>query len=77
MEQSDNATVGHRRHTPELLPAGLLAIRKTLDKTQAQMLRLLNINEITARISEYENGTRQPSLLTLLRYSEVSGVLIK
>lgn len=40
------------------------------------MLTLLNINDITARISEYEHGTRHPSLLTLLRYSEVSGVLI-
>ena len=68
--------MGHRRHTPELLPAKLLAIRKHLDKTQAQMVRLLNVNEIRARISEYENGTRQPSLLTLLRYSQVSGVLI-
>ena len=68
--------MGHRRHTPKLLPAKLLAIRKKLDKTQAQMVRLLDINEIRARISEYENGTRQPSLLTLLRYSKVSGVLI-
>jgi Helix-turn-helix. len=68
--------VGHKRHTPQLLPAKLLEIRKHLNKTQSQMLSLLNIDEIRARISEYENGTGQPSLITLLRYSKVSGVLI-
>ena len=58
------------------MPAKLQAIRKHLDKSQSQMLTLLNLDDITARISEYEHGTRHPSLLTLLRYSEVSGVLI-
>jgi transcriptional regulator with XRE-family HTH domain len=70
--------MGHRRQVPRLLPAKLLAIRKHLNKSQSNMLTLLNIDAITARtrISEYENGTRHPSLLTLLRYSEASGVLI-
>ena len=69
--------MGHRRQTPHLLSAKLLAIRKHLSKTQSQLITLLNIDEITAaRISEYEQGTRQPGLVTLLRYSEVSGVLI-
>ncbi len=68
--------MGHKLETPHLLPAKLLAIRKKLDKTQSQMVEVLNINEISARINEYEHGTRYPSLLTLLRYSKVSGVLI-
>lgn len=51
-------------------------VRQILYDGQSQMLTLLNLDDITARISEYEHGTRHPSLLTLLRYSEVSGVLI-
>jgi transcriptional regulator with XRE-family HTH domain len=58
------------------MPAKLQAIRKHLHKSKSQMLTLLNIDDITARISESEHGTRHPSLLTLLRYSAVSGVLI-
>lgn len=40
------------------------------------MVNLLNQDETTARISQYELGTRHPSLLLLLRYSEVSRILI-
>lgn len=40
------------------------------------MVSLLNQDETTARIREYEEGTQHPSLLLLLRYSEVSHILI-
>ena len=65
-----------RRQTPKLLPAKLLRIRQALGKSETEMVGLLKFDQSAARISEYEHGMRQPSLLTLLRYSEISGVLI-
>jgi transcriptional regulator with XRE-family HTH domain len=40
------------------------------------MLRRLGLEEVMkdARISEYESGLREPSLMTVLEYARVAGV---
>lgn len=62
------------RDRPEHLAAKLLTIRKALGVSQSQLVRALNCELSSARISEYEHGTREPSLLVLLRYSKLSRV---
>ncbi len=61
---------------PKLLAAKLLAIREQIDASQSQFAKLLNFDKDAARICEYENGVREPSLLTLLRYSKLARVSI-
>jgi len=41
------------------------------------MVRLLKFETTTARISEYEHGTRIPNLLVLLRYARIAGVSVE
>jgi transcriptional regulator with XRE-family HTH domain len=60
------------RSKPQYLPAKLLAIRKKLHASQSQMAKLLELSP--ARVSEYEHGVREPTLLTLLRYARVGDV---
>lgn len=65
------------RPKPKKLPAKLFAIREHFDLSQSQLVRALDCGELSsARISEYENGTREPSLLVLLRYSKLAHVTI-
>jgi transcriptional regulator with XRE-family HTH domain len=66
------------RETPERLGEKLLRIRTALGLSQDGMLRRLGLAEEYGRhyISGFENGEREPSLLVLLRYSEVARVWI-
>ena len=64
------------RPQPKKLPAKLFAIRQHFDLSQSQLVRALDCELSSARISEYENGTREPSLLVLLRYSKLAHVTI-
>ena len=66
------------RHRPQRLPAKLLGVRKVLGLSQSQLIRLLDLElELeTSRISEYEHGVREPSLITLLAYSYLVGIPI-
>lgn len=66
----------YRRKKPARLAEKLLYIRDTLGLSQNEMIRRLGLeDEISqSRISGYELGTREPSLLTLLRYARVVGV---
>jgi transcriptional regulator with XRE-family HTH domain len=66
----------YRRKKPTRLAEKLLYIRNTLGLSQNEMIRRLGLeDEISqSRISGYELGTREPSLLTLLRYARVVGV---
>jgi len=66
----------YRRKKPARLAEKLLHIRNSLGLSQNEMIRRLGMeDEITqSRISGYELGTREPSLLTLLRYARVIGV---
>lgn len=64
------------RPRPKRLPEKLRQIRLALGLSQTEMLRRLGLEEGMqyARISEYEQGIREPSLLTLLEYSRVAGI---
>ena len=64
------------RPRPQRLPEKLRQIRLALGLSQTEMLRRLGLEEGMqyARISEYEQGIREPSLLTLLEYSRVAGI---
>jgi transcriptional regulator with XRE-family HTH domain len=68
--------MGNARPKPERLAEKLRQIREALGLSQTEMLRRLALEESMsyARISEYENGQREPSLLTLLAYSRVAGI---
>ena len=62
------------RSKPKYLAAKLLGIRQAFGLTQSELIARLDLNLSNARISEYESGTREPTLLTLLRYARVAGV---
>jgi transcriptional regulator with XRE-family HTH domain len=66
------------RETPKRLGEKLLQIRTALGLSQDGMLRRLGLDKDHGRhyISGFETGEREPSLLVLLKYSEVSKVWI-
>ena len=68
------------RHTPKYLGKKLAEIRQSLGiKTLEEMAKRLNVEEINlyrSTIHEYESGKREPPLIVLLRYSELSGITI-
>ena len=66
----------YHRQKPARLAEKLLYIRLTLGLSQNEMIRHLGMeDEITqSRISGYELGTREPSLLTLLKYARAASV---
>ncbi len=68
--------MGTARPKPQRLAEKLREIRLALGLSQTEMLRRLGLEESMkyARISEYEQGIREPSLLTLLEYSRVAGI---
>jgi transcriptional regulator with XRE-family HTH domain len=68
--------MGNARPKPKRLAEKLRQIRESLGLSQTEMLRNLGLEEEMkyARISEYETGQREPSLLTLLAYSRLAGV---
>ena len=59
---------------PKHLAAKLRAVRDHLGVSQTGMKELLNFNSPYGRISEYERGKRQPTILTLLAYARVAKV---
>lgn len=61
---------------PKNLATKLLQIRKALGLSQSEMLRRLGGRKgmFRARISEFETGTREPSLWILLAYARVARV---
>jgi transcriptional regulator with XRE-family HTH domain len=68
--------MGNARPRPARLAEKLLQIRLALGLSQTEMLKRLGLEEDMkyARISEYEQGIREPSLLTLLAYSRAAGI---
>jgi transcriptional regulator with XRE-family HTH domain len=64
------------RVRPKRLAEKLRQIRTALDLTQAELLRKLDIEGLAtqSKISEFESGRRDPSLLILLQYSRLAGV---
>ena len=68
--------MGNPRPKPKRLAEKLRAIREGLSLSQTQMLKRLE-HEATmhyGRISEYEGGKREPTLMTLLQYARVAGI---
>ena len=63
-----------QREQPKHLSAKLLAIRKALKASQSQMVKRIGIKMSPARISQYENGVREPNLLVLLGYARAAKV---
>jgi transcriptional regulator with XRE-family HTH domain len=65
-----------RRPRPAYLARKLRQIRQVLGLSQSELVRQLDPSERMhySRISEFELGRREPSLLTLLAYARVAGV---
>lgn len=59
----------HRRRQPKKLASKLLTIRESLGLSQSEMARRLDLDQAYTVISAYERGTREPDLITLLRYA--------
>lgn len=68
--------MGNKRPRPAQLAAKLLAIRQHLRLSQPKMCRLLSL-EMYHRISEYETGRREPTLMLLLRYARVANACLE
>lgn len=66
-----------KRSKPRRLPEKLFAVREKLGASQIEMARLLEPGMSSARISEYERGIREPSLLVLLAYARLAGVTLE
>ncbi|MBV9923896.1 MAG: helix-turn-helix transcriptional regulator [Acidobacteria bacterium] len=64
------------RPKPERLAEKLRQIRLTLGLTQMEMPKRLGAESVIrhARISDYELGLREPSLMILLSYARLAGV---
>jgi transcriptional regulator with XRE-family HTH domain len=64
------------REKPARLAEKLRAIREALGLSQSEMLRRLGAEDRMDyyRISEFESGKGEPSLIILLQYARVAGV---
>ena len=65
------------RPKPRHLAAKLHAIRQRLGVSQSELVRLLNADLTSARVSEYESGIREPNLLTILAYSRAAKISVE
>lgn len=63
-----------RRYRPLRLAGKLRQIRESIGVSQSELARRLNVGINTPRLSEYENGTREPGLITLLAYAYLVGI---
>jgi transcriptional regulator with XRE-family HTH domain len=59
------------------LASKLKTIRQRLGLSQTEMKERLTFAGHYGRISEYELGKRQPSVLTLLLYARTAGILLE
>src|SRR5688500_9002588 len=68
--------MGNPRPKPLRLAEKLLQIRQGLGLSQTQMLARMGLEETMhyGRISEYEQGKREPTLMTLLAYARAASV---
>jgi transcriptional regulator with XRE-family HTH domain len=69
-----------RRQIPQHLGKKLKQVREHLGiKTYDEMIARLNIENASlhrASILRFENGEREPSLIVLLKYSQLAGITI-
>lgn len=69
-----------KRMRPKRLGEKLLAIRRHLDCSLAEMAERLSTDEYMVRrtaISQFELNDREPSLPVLLRYARLSGIAVE
>jgi len=66
------------RDKPARLAEKLVYIRKSLNMSQDELVRLLKLelNLTREEISKYERGLRVPSLPTLLKYARAVGLIV-
>lgn len=66
------------RQRPGRLAEKLLQIRAALGLSQSEMLGRLDLEDAISykKISDYERGEREPSLIILLQYARVAGVCV-
>lgn len=71
--------MGNPRPRPMRLAEKLLQIRTGLSLSQTQMLERLGLVDSMhyGRISEYEQGKREPALMTLLAYAHAARVHVE
>src|SRR6476659_656992 len=64
------------QYRPIQLPTKLKKIRSAFGLSQSELLERLAVDHSlsTARLSEYESGTRTPSLLLLMAYARAARV---
>jgi len=62
------------RPKPKRLAQKLLTVRVGLGLSQNELIRELAEDLTQSRISEYESGVGEPSLLVLLRYARLAGI---
>jgi transcriptional regulator with XRE-family HTH domain len=62
------------RPKPKQLAKKLLNIRVGLGLSQNELIRELAEDLTQSRISEYESGVGEPSLLVLLSYARLAGI---
>lgn len=63
------------RPRPKRLPEKLLQIRLALGLSQGEMLKRLELDNLTrTTVSAYEVGTSEPPLPVLLKYSRLVGI---
>jgi DNA-binding XRE family transcriptional regulator len=65
-----NNSMGNARPRLKLMPEKLLLIREYLNVSKPVMAQLLELSK-TGRVSEYENGVREPNLMVTLAYSRL------
>jgi transcriptional regulator with XRE-family HTH domain len=67
------------RERPQKLAEKLLRIRQHLGFSQNEMLTALDLKEKVFRsaVSGYELGTREPSLIVILKYARLAGVSVE
>lgn len=67
------------RQRPKRLAEKLAQIRTALGLSQNEMIKRLGAEDTLTqnRISEYELGVHEPSLLTLLQYARAANVLVE
>jgi len=63
-----------RRRRPKHLPTKLLAIRRKLGMSQTQMAKALGLQVHYSAVSNFELGTREPDLLTILSYAQLAKI---
>ena len=68
--------MGSPRPKPLRLAEKLLHIRTALGLSQTELLQRLGLSDAMhyGRISEYEQGKREPNLMTLLAYARTASV---